>query len=224
MSNTTENYKLKKPLPEEFYDVNVQNENMDIIDAELKKRATLGEDGKVSEEQLPDTTFIPVTSEIPSDANIWIDPDDDIIDPAPVYESTDHPGCHYRIVDGEIEWINPPMIEQVEYRTTERFDGKPVYIQNVCTYGSVEANNERRLDTNIGDGGDPMIIDMTGTYSDSYDNSVHGFGYFPINSKTSNLSIRFSNYLKQIYVYNSANEAVNGIRITIKYVKVQGVG
>ena len=36
MPNTTKNYGLKKPLPEEFYDVSVQNENMDIIDAELK--------------------------------------------------------------------------------------------------------------------------------------------------------------------------------------------
>lgn len=36
-------------------------------------------------------------------------------------------GCFYRIVDGEIEWINPPMVVGTEYRTTERFAGKPVY-------------------------------------------------------------------------------------------------
>lgn len=33
----------------------------------------------------------------------------------------------YRIVDGEKEWFNPPMERGVEYRTTERFEGKPVY-------------------------------------------------------------------------------------------------
>ena len=38
MPNLTENYGLKKPLPEEFYDIGVQNENMDIIDEELKKQ------------------------------------------------------------------------------------------------------------------------------------------------------------------------------------------
>ena len=38
MSNKTSNYGLTKPLPEEFYDVKVQNDNMDIIDAELKKQ------------------------------------------------------------------------------------------------------------------------------------------------------------------------------------------
>lgn len=34
----TENYNLGKPELRDFYDVNVQNDNMDIIDAELKKQ------------------------------------------------------------------------------------------------------------------------------------------------------------------------------------------
>lgn len=38
MADKTTNYGLTKPNPEEFYNVNVQNENMDIIDDELKKR------------------------------------------------------------------------------------------------------------------------------------------------------------------------------------------
>lgn len=46
-------------------------------------------------------------------------------------ESTDHPGCYYRTMDGEVEWINPPMELGVEYRTTERFMGKIVYRQAV---------------------------------------------------------------------------------------------
>ena len=37
MANKTTNYGLTKPLPEEFYDVQVQNDNMDIIDAQMKK-------------------------------------------------------------------------------------------------------------------------------------------------------------------------------------------
>lgn len=77
MPNKTTNYGLTKPLPSEFYDIQVQNENMDIIDRELKKRASLNEQGKVPEEQLPDITNIPVTSEVPNDSDIWIDPDDE---------------------------------------------------------------------------------------------------------------------------------------------------
>lgn len=52
MANKTSNYNLTKPLPEEFYDINVHNSNMDTIDAELKKRATL-DNGKVPTNQLP---------------------------------------------------------------------------------------------------------------------------------------------------------------------------
>lgn len=37
MPNVTPNYGLKKPLPEEFYDIGVHNENMDIIDDKLGK-------------------------------------------------------------------------------------------------------------------------------------------------------------------------------------------
>lgn len=44
---------------------------------------------------------------------------------------TAYPGCYYQTVDGEQEWINPPMVSNTEYRTTERFCGKPVY--TACT-------------------------------------------------------------------------------------------
>lgn len=42
-------------------------------------------------------------------------------------ESEEHPGCYYRIVNGTTEWMNPPMIPGVEYRTTERYNGYAVY-------------------------------------------------------------------------------------------------
>ena len=39
MANKTTNYKLTKPLESEFYDVGVQNENMDKIDTQMKANA-----------------------------------------------------------------------------------------------------------------------------------------------------------------------------------------
>lgn len=45
----------------------------------------------------------------------------------PAIESVDYPGCYYRTVDGVTEWINPPMVAGVEFRTVERYQGKPVY-------------------------------------------------------------------------------------------------
>lgn len=275
MPNITENYGLKKPLPEEFYDINVQNENMDIIDDEMKKRipclATYyplasgksaddlidpfalipvstdvnaelynivggtfayiwtnfyikadvtsrrmqiaasyntvnhkmafriyGANGWLAWKGLAnddDATNIPVTSKVPSDADIWIDPNEDpyALTPADIgaapagyglgascvalatwedatkngfYTSTGglpsgfvgdtfqgiavdcnkfvilniwqtgngldnvHLFRKYSNVSktwGEWEFVNPPMLEGVEYRTTERYNGHPVY-------------------------------------------------------------------------------------------------
>lgn len=42
-------------------------------------------------------------------------------------ESADSPGCYYVLNGSIVEWINPPVTAGVEYRTTERYLGKPVY-------------------------------------------------------------------------------------------------
>ena len=42
-------------------------------------------------------------------------------------ESKSYPGCFYRTDGVENEWVNPPMIPDTEYRTTERINGKAVY-------------------------------------------------------------------------------------------------
>ena len=42
-------------------------------------------------------------------------------------EAPEYPGCYYRMNRGVKEWLNPPMIEDVEYPTTKRQDGKRVY-------------------------------------------------------------------------------------------------
>ena len=72
MANKTTNYKLTKPIESEFYDVGVQNENMDKIDTQMKANADAVEalqkgqsgkadlvDGKVPAEQLPDMNYDP---------------------------------------------------------------------------------------------------------------------------------------------------------------------
>lgn len=54
MSTTTTNYKLIKPELSDAADITAMNENWDKLDAEIKKKADLGDDGKVSPSQLPD--------------------------------------------------------------------------------------------------------------------------------------------------------------------------
>lgn len=43
---------------------------------------------------------------------------------------------------GAWEWVNPPMFLGVEYRTTERYLGKPVYCQ-VIDCGIITANTQK---------------------------------------------------------------------------------
>ncbi len=54
MATYTTNYNLKKPADSDFINVADFNGNADIIDAELKKRPTVGDDGKLSDDLLPD--------------------------------------------------------------------------------------------------------------------------------------------------------------------------
>lgn len=61
MATYTENYKLKKPAPEDFADIADLNKNADKIDAALKDKADLDESGKLKESQLPSLSFIPTS-------------------------------------------------------------------------------------------------------------------------------------------------------------------
>ena len=63
-------------------------------------------------------------------------------------ESTDYPGCYYRMVDGVVEWFNPPMQVGDEYRTTERYLGKPVYTMAV-DFGALPVDTYKIVGHNI---------------------------------------------------------------------------
>lgn len=54
MSTTTTNYNLVKPALTDAADITATNQNWDIIDAELAKKAELTPDGKIPPEQLPE--------------------------------------------------------------------------------------------------------------------------------------------------------------------------
>lgn len=53
MATYTTNYNLKKPADSDFINIADLNGNFDTIDTELKKRPTVGEDGKLSNDLLP---------------------------------------------------------------------------------------------------------------------------------------------------------------------------
>ncbi len=81
-------------------------------------------------------------------------------------EDTDNPNCRYFLAsNGEKEWVDPPMKPNVEYRTTERHDGKIVYVKRIimgslpnATYGTLtfgfsQAEEVIHIEGEIHDGG-----------------------------------------------------------------------
>lgn len=83
-------------------------------------------------------------------------------------ESAEHPGCYYRMVNNEKEWLNPPMVAGEVYRTTERFNGYPVYvsaleISDVSADNCTVPFNEALKLSPAGTGVLSKVISITGT-------------------------------------------------------------
>ena len=69
---------------------------------------------------------------------------------APAEESAEYAGCYYRIVDDVTEWVNPPLVVGVEYRTTERYNSKAVY-SKVVDFGYLPKNTSKTVAHGITD-------------------------------------------------------------------------
>ena len=88
-------------------------------------------------------------------------------------ESEDYAGCYYRIVNGETEWLNPPMIDGIAYKTTKRHFGKPVYVQ--CGNGGnlPNTNSQTLAFGNDGDKIDHFVVlEMEVESSDGIKNQI----------------------------------------------------
>ncbi len=70
--------------------------------------------------------WTPTAADVGARPDTWL-PSTAEVGASPGVESAEYPGCYYRTVGGETEWVNPPMVEGEEYRTTERIYGVPIY-------------------------------------------------------------------------------------------------
>lgn len=61
-----------------------------------------------------------------------------------VKESDAYPGCFYMETDEGSVWLNPPMIENQEYRIMEHWRGNPVYTK-LINFGSLPASNMKSV-------------------------------------------------------------------------------
>lgn len=124
-------------------------------------------------------------------------------------ESTDHPGCYYRIVDGIVEWFNPPLEIGIEYRTTERWIKKPVYVKAIDCKALPNAGYKT---VSVGASGLEKVIDVSGCavntengdfYSipcTNFDSSVHNVGLYVTGSQSIAISTQFDRSSYNAYV------------------------
>ena len=78
--------------------------------------------------------------------------------------SDNNQGCvaQRKMIDGAFkpwEWVNPPMVVGVEYRTTERYHGKPVYVKLV-NFGALPNSTSKSFAHGISSLG--YVVDIYG--------------------------------------------------------------
>ena len=94
------------------------------------------------------------------------------------FADASNPKCLYRMVDDEKEWLNPPMKNKVEYRTTERFNGAPVYVQLVDFTTAAVGNYVAYFIANTEDDQGLFVTDISGVLLDEQDHAA--FYPFPV--------------------------------------------
>lgn len=131
----------------------------------------------------------------------------------PVYDKT---GA--QIGNSDTEWQNPPLILGTEYRTTERWNGKPVYCKYI-NLGTLPNSTVKSI--NFTSEADSVVrpISVCGTYGTS-ESTQHMT--LPSNSHNANLSNKVSltcvNY-KQVRVITNFDASVFVGFATVKYWK-----
>lgn len=126
-------------------------------------------------------------------------------------QDSTYPDCRWRTAaDGVGEWINPPMVLGEEYRTTERWNGKPVYTQLV-NFGALPDNTTKSVTVTAS--GVTDVVGYEARYSDGKSGAVLYSGGDVISSFTIQ-SGKFT-----FSVTAPANSSGYSLMILFKYVK-----
>ena len=136
-------------------------------------------------------------------------------------EDETYKGCYYRIVDGEKEWVNPPMNLDVEYRTTERHLGKAVYVQkinlgNLPNGASKTVLHDLKMNESKFVGAETIAVKL-GTETTSYSYYV-----LPAISDTGTILAKARYGANAIWVYASTNMSEYKGYTTLRYTKQKG--
>ena len=121
---------------------------------------------------------------------------------APAKADTTYPSCYYRMVDGVKEWINPPMASGVEYRTTERWQGKPVYTK-IISFGKL-----------------PNAASAYVNWGPDSGTVAYVVGAVAVTNTGSAVNIIDSANLNSVWVVTKSDYSSYTAFVTLKYVKV----
>lgn len=109
----------------------------------------------------------------------------------PFIEDEENPGCYYRMVGNVREWLNPPMENEVVYRTTERWLGKPVYVTSVSYVGVGGSYNSGSM-PGTGGGTVACAIEITGAVCKYSNSGTPTKVYGPLHTCTE-IGVNFNN-------------------------------
>lgn len=140
MASTTSRLGMTLPAASDAADITVLNENFNLIEAWLVNCAIGHTGGKTVDTLDNAVTFGLFVSNVGTPDGVYWDclalphNANNILQIA--YRATYSPSriCIRRKTDGtwgEWEWLNPPMLPDVEYRTVERAGNKPVYKKRI---------------------------------------------------------------------------------------------
>ncbi len=110
---------------------------------------------------------------------------------------------------GEWEWINPPLAIGVEYRTTERYNGKAVYTK-LMDFGAIPAVGSQKLVPALEENGTVFICSAYSSQRGiTYPAYLPGGVIIGVDSVANN--VRVTNYME--------NKSDTTLRVHIKYTK-----
>lgn len=128
------------------------------------------------------------------------------------FEDESNPGCYYYKRDDIIEWENPPFAVGIEYRTTERYNGKVVYAK-ILDIGNLPNATTKTISTGVNGSKavsiEPIIYMASG-----------GITPYPfVDAKGASMVRIFLALNGSMYVTSFADISGASAKVKIKYVK-----
>ena len=129
----------------------------------------------------------------------------------------------YNTVWSSWDWVNPPMVPGVEYRTTERWQGKPIYTKLIDCGALPSVGTIKNIA--LGNSGISNVFLVYGTLSS--EDALPYKNYATSSSGTTNISIHIdlsctkSNIKLSSVVWNEPNTEITSVTaiVQIKYTK-----